>query len=199
MKKGCFLKNEGFTIVELIIGIVLLSIVSGAILTFIVVSINSYNQGAAEIDMQYEVQLASNQVQDLMIDATKGVSYAYGVVNFDNSVGEVLIEKDSEINGAGYVNKFLYIYEENEYYKLLWDIAAEEIRVFQYANDGTLKSGSANGDLLAEYVVDFSVNLSNVSKNNTIEYSIVLKNYNGTLYSTSNKLKLRNEVSVNNR
>lgn len=199
MKKWLWLKNKGVTLVELIVTIALMTIVGGAITSFVVVSQRNYNSGSAETDLQYEVQMVSNQLQDLLIDTARGVSYTYNSQLADGSVQDLYIKSDDEMNPSNILEtKSLFVYEKDCYYELRWDKDKKEIRFFQYATDGTLKSTSTEGDLLAQFVSSFSVDLRDVLENRTIKYSILLeKEGTGKEYSTSNKLKLRNEVLVN--
>ena len=68
------LRNKGFTLVEIIIAIAILTIVGGVIGSFVLISQKQYNYGASETDIQYEAQLLVNQLQELLIDASKEVS-----------------------------------------------------------------------------------------------------------------------------
>ncbi|MBQ4537936.1 MAG: hypothetical protein II994_10040 [Lachnospiraceae bacterium] len=68
-----FLKigNKGLSMVELICGITMLTIVGASVSSVLVVSADTYNRGSAEANVQQEAQLVANQISDLLIDATK--------------------------------------------------------------------------------------------------------------------------------
>ena len=69
-------KNQkGFTIVELLIAIAILSIVIAAVCGFILVGSRSYAAGNSDISVQQEAQLALNQMSDVVIDTTRSVNY----------------------------------------------------------------------------------------------------------------------------
>lgn len=91
-------KNQkGFTIVELLIAIAILSIVVAAVCGFILVGSRSYAAGNSDISVQQEAQLALNQMSDVLIDTTRSVTYT----GFDASgarIGTAL--KDAEFASA---------------------------------------------------------------------------------------------------
>lgn len=67
--------QEGFTIVELLIAVAILSIVVAAVCGFILVGSRSYAAGNSDISIQQEAQLALNQMSDVLIDTTRSVTY----------------------------------------------------------------------------------------------------------------------------
>ena len=70
LKKGGFLGNIGFSLVELIISIAILAVVSTAVGGAMYVSSRSYSRGSSEVAVQEEAQVASNLICDWLIDAT---------------------------------------------------------------------------------------------------------------------------------
>ena len=86
-------KNQkGFTIVELLIAIAILSIVIAAVCGFILVGSRSYAAGNSDISVQQEAQLALNQMSDVVIDTTRSVNY----VGYDASGSPQKALKDAE-------------------------------------------------------------------------------------------------------
>ncbi|MDE6874781.1 MAG: type II secretion system GspH family protein [Lachnospiraceae bacterium] len=65
------LKNDqrGFTLVELIVTILIMSIVMVAAAGFIITAINSYRVADIEVELQTEAQIAMNQFNDILIEA----------------------------------------------------------------------------------------------------------------------------------
>lgn len=189
--------NKGITLVELIVTIAVMTIVGGAITSFIVVAQRSYNSGSAETDLQYEAQMVVNQLQDLVIDTARGISYQYNDEAMSKSV-YILDEADIPAEAVT-STRSLYIYDREVYYKLNWDPDTEEVRFFKYDKDGNLMPDiEAAGELLAEYVTSFSVDLRELAQNRTVTYVLTLsKDSVGKSYTTSHKIKLRNEILVN--
>lgn len=74
------LGNKGLSMVELICGITMLTIVGSSICSVLVVSANTYNRGSAEASVQQETQLVANQISDLLIDSTADVSFSGNIL-----------------------------------------------------------------------------------------------------------------------
>ncbi len=197
MKKWLVLNNKGVSLVELIVTIAIMSIVGGVITAFVVVSQRNYNSGSAETDLQYEAQLVVNQMQDLLMDTSKGVSYSY-----QSGGSSQYIKDDSEIpSGQAVTGKSLFVYNKDVYYELRWNAATKEIRLLQFDSVGgsfSLSSLSAEGDLLGEFISDFQVDLRDTSDNGTVKYVIHMeKSGTNRSYRTAHQIRLRNKVMVN--
>ncbi|MDE7359247.1 MAG: prepilin-type N-terminal cleavage/methylation domain-containing protein, partial [Lachnospiraceae bacterium] len=67
--------QRGFTIVELLIAVAILSIVVASVGAFIVVGSRSYASANSDINVQQEAQLSLNQMSDVLIDTTRSVNY----------------------------------------------------------------------------------------------------------------------------
>ena len=102
MKK---IDNQGFTLVELMIGIAILSLLSVSIITFIGYGTRNYRRAQEEVTLQVEAQTIINQLSDLIIEANN-VKYkdniltiyhtdAKYVINLDRSSNQLLYEKVS--------------------------------------------------------------------------------------------------------
>ena len=85
-----FRNNKGLSLVELVVTMAILAIVSVAVVGFLLVCLRQYEKGSSEVNLQYESQLAINQIQDMVIDAANGVGYESGklfVYNYDTQTG----------------------------------------------------------------------------------------------------------------
>ncbi|MDE5866402.1 MAG: prepilin-type N-terminal cleavage/methylation domain-containing protein, partial [Lachnospiraceae bacterium] len=223
------MKNQkGFTIVELLIGMVILSIVAAALTGFIVSSSKSYAASNTEIVVQQESQLAMNQMSDVIIDTTRSVNYVG--YSLDGSVSEQAI-KDADFtidvedksltlfNGEGTVvvdasgnpvldadgnpeiakdadgKPLITGGNGNKNYQIYWDKSEEKLF---YSEIEISETDFPEGDrvVLAEYVKDFSVDLSQVEEKRVVKISISYE-YNNRLYETSNNITIRNKVLVN--
>lgn len=85
VKTMSFLNNEhdnkGFSLVELVVVMAIMGFLGLAVAGFIGTSSNQYKYASKEVDLQYEAQIAMNQIGDLLIDAQKGVKYENGAVS----------------------------------------------------------------------------------------------------------------------
>ena len=67
--------KKGFTLVEVIVSLAIMTIVAGSVGAFIVAGNNSYLRGNKELTLQEEAQLAANQMIDLIIDVEKDINF----------------------------------------------------------------------------------------------------------------------------
>lgn len=66
-------KNGGFTLVELLVSVSILSVIGLAIGGFIYVSTNQYRAANAEVDVQAEAQVVQGQLTNLVLGASRGM------------------------------------------------------------------------------------------------------------------------------
>lgn len=213
-------QNRGFSLVELIIAIAILVIVTGAVCSFIVVTSRNYANGNNDISVQQEAQLAFDQISDVLIDARSSINYA----GDDGSGSFVKVLKDAEFANEPTVKK-LIVYntvsdqenEENtESYALSEegspttspDISAIENYVFMWQKSdenlyfATWKQGEeepVSGDqfeLLAEHIVDFQVDLSQMEERRVVKLKMNFMVGNRK-FEMANNLTVRNEVVIN--
>ncbi len=199
------LKNKGFSLVEIIVAVAILGIATTAIGAFIMTAQRSYNNGSTETDLQYEAQLLSNEMQDLIIDVNRGISYRYnaqaadgeevldGYIITDDEIG---VDEDDLLEYVKYT-KSLYIYNKAGYIVINWDKDTGKITYSTYeaTKDETPVSV---GNLLAEYVKSFAVDLSEIKPggDRTVAYTITFEKGDRS-YTTTHKIKVRNEVPIN--
>lgn len=181
--------NAGFSLVELLVAIAIFSIVSIAFFEFLTVAVRHYQKETMEVEIQYEAQLAVNQLQDLMIDAKKGVSYTVnGITN---------IQSDADIVAGTTVNsKEVIVYNTDRYYVVKWNVADKELVYSEYKReaDGTWTE-VADEQLMAEYISEFSVDLSLYDRNSSIVIDALFEK--DREYRVTQNVKLRNQISVN--
>ena len=67
--------QKGFTLVEIIVSLAIMTIVAGSVGAFIVAGNNSYLRGNKELTLQEEAQLTANQMIDLIIDVEKDILF----------------------------------------------------------------------------------------------------------------------------
>ena len=67
--------DRGFTLVELIVSIALLGIIAVAAAGFLVTGTRTYTNVNYSVRLQYETQLAMNQIQDYVINCSQGIAW----------------------------------------------------------------------------------------------------------------------------
>lgn len=202
MRGGVKLNNKGFSLVELIISVAILTIITSAILGFIVTSSKSYGNVSEDVSLQQEAQLSLNQISDLIVDSTSGLKYYYN----DNEA--LIILSDADISGD-VTSKTLAIYNvqkeivsgvtvENKYiYNIIWRKADKKIYLRKDSIDsstGLVTQG--NEVLMVEYVTDFNPSLTKVESRKKVSISMTFTR-NDKNYSASKNFALRNKTIVN--
>lgn len=178
--------NCGYTLIELLITMAVMSIAATAIFQLVVVASRHYQDETQEVQVQQEAQLSVNQLQDILIDATEGIAYSINGTNVLSDAGAP----------ATIDAKAITIYNESTYYVIEWDPMSRELAYSEYsiADDGT-ETAVITDALMAEYVEDFVVDLSDTTKNNCVRLDILFNNTKE--YRVTQNVTIRNKVMVN--
>ena len=67
--------NKGLSLVELIIAIAILAIAGITIFGFVSNTSNAYSRASKDIKLQYEQQMAVNQIRDMVVESDRGVYF----------------------------------------------------------------------------------------------------------------------------
>lgn len=174
IRKG---NQKGFSLVELIVAMAILAIASGAIVGFLRVASHFYQNVSSDVDLQYESQQAINQMESLLVDSTKGVSF----------------QSDT-----------LMIYADNIRHSIRWDAASNRLYYskaeYSKKEDGSFefKSILTEDALMAEYVSGFSVSFDSTADSQIVILTLDMKKASKE-YHVSQKVTLRNNVLVNQK
>lgn len=112
------IKNRGFSLVEILIAFGILAIVSTLIMTFISTSSNLYRRQSKSINLQNELQEASNKISDALMEATEiRLDYGSNKICIYTGADENYNNPDSKIKPKLIVwdkgNGHLYIFDDN--------------------------------------------------------------------------------------
>ncbi len=202
--------NAGFTLVELVATIAIFAIASTAIFGFLNIATRSYGKGNNEVELQYEAQLAANQLMNLIIDTKKGITYEY----VTDSAARGTITSDAGIPAeAEITSKIITLYADDVagtgkdvYYQVIWEKADKKVYLIEYDGDLTVDPHEWKADhdhadsdqkqfgLLSSYVEDFSLDLTNVDAG-TVRLKLSFKRESE--YNVNQNIALRNKVEVN--
>lgn len=189
------MKNKGLTLVELIVSIAVMAILGIGIGSFVYVSLQQYKSAHSEVDIQYEVQVTQNKIQDMLIDASRGVS----VSSSPNTT--LYIYNYNEVEKKKYRIEIKYVPEKSQLQYTRYYIAesAEGEQAHQWMVDGDAKN-----EYLAAYVTNFEVILydklgkviSGPDSGMVAGKAQIRLNYSlgGREYQSNNTVKLRNSV-----
>ena len=111
--------QKGFTLVEIIVSLAIMTIVAGSVGAFIVAGNNSYLRGSKELTLQEEAQLTANQMIDLIIDVEKDIQF------LDSTGAAVALDgtpaKDASGNVINSTNvSELRLYNNDNVYMIRW-------------------------------------------------------------------------------
>ncbi len=187
------LNNAGYSLVEVIVALAIVVIAATAIFEFALVASKQYQKETLEAEVQYEAQLVMNQLQELLIDASEGVSYAYTASGGTDS----LILSDAEIAaGVTVKDKYLTVYNDDKYCVLKWVSGEQKLFYSEYRKDGTGSfTQSADEELMAELVQAFTVDLTQLEKSHSVRLDVTFSNQRE--YRVMQNVTLRNRVVVN--
>lgn len=173
--------NRGMSLVELIAVMAIMVILSSAVIGFMVAGVRQYQEARSEVSRQTEVQLVSNQLQELLIDTANGVRY-------DDARRELWAYTTETENGST-------VYTAT---KISWNTTENQLLFSKYTYDPQVGGGyneieNSIDQLLAENVSDFSADMSELNDKNIITFAIEIT-VRGKSYDTESTLNLRNKL-----
>lgn len=173
--------NRGMSLVELIAVMAIMVILSSAVIGFMVAGVRQYQEARSEVSRQTEVQLVSNQLQELLIDTANGVRY-------DDARRELWAYTTETENGST-------VYTAT---KISWNTTKNQLLFSKYTYDPQVGGGyneieNSIDQLLAENVSDFSADMSELNDKNIITFAIEIT-VRGKSYNTESTLNLRNKL-----
>ena len=196
------LKNHfGFSLVEMIAAFAVLGVATLAIGGFFVSSSRSYAGTSSETGVQYEAQMALNQIENKLIDATLGVNYA-----LSDGANLTFVENDGT-SGDSATAKYLYIFDSDgtnfELLLIKWNKATSELLYkeislgtsFAEVKDIPVET-TGTWELMAENVKSFSVDLSKYVQTKTVDVTLGLEKRDKE-FTTTGTITLRNNILVN--
>lgn len=173
--------NRGMSLVELIAVMAIMVILSSAVIGFMAAGVRQYQEARSEVSRQTEVQLVSNQLQELLIDTANGVRY-------DDARRELWAYTTETENGST-------VYTAT---KISWNTTKNQLLFSKYTYDPQVGGGyneieNSIDQLLAENVSDFSADMSELNDKNIITFAIEIT-VRGKSYNTESTLNLRNKL-----
>ena len=192
-------RNKGFSFVELVVVIAILGILGSGIFAFVSLGSRSYRNVGNDSDIQNEAQLTVNQIENLIIDTNRAITYSYTDINGNTT----RILSDDGI--ADVANKTLMVYNEKERYEIKWikvdaaNNSVNEIKLKKYVYNATSGAWDSHADeLMAEKVADFKVSLEKAQSKNKVFISLDFLSSDGNArYTASKQISLRNVLAIN--
>ena len=190
------LNNDGLTLVELLICIMILAIVSTAVFSFMLIGVRIFNRSNLEVEMQNEAQVMKNYMNDLITDTTRWIDYV------------------TEAEAASYgLDSCLIIYGEESVSCMGWIQSTGEIRYLEKdKNSFTIDESGAyhmtlegselnakNWPLMAKYVTEFECYDDKLQKEHRIFYATMGFELQELTYHTTHTITLRNNIFYEGR
>lgn len=189
------MKNKGYSLVEVIITIAIMTIVLGCILKLVVSGTKMYAKTSVNVDVQTEAQLLESQLNNLIVDAECGV-YAQ-----TRGEGGASIVDTSGFTSDGYIKVFNY----SVVYYIAWDESSQKVFYLEKeVVDGAVaelteaEKTITNWNLMGEGVSSFIPDTSHVTESQRL-VTVKLEVTKGQgRYSTVQNICLRNNVLESN-
>lgn len=175
--------NKGFSLVELIVALAIFGIAGVAVFGFMVNSSRLYQRTNVEVKLQYEQQLAVNQIRDMVVESDRGIY-------FDEASKTLALYGAAKQEGAATVYPVTvvrYVESEQKMYYGIKNFAA--LADVSFAAVDTTK-------LLAENVKAFKVDLTKVKNDKVLfDVTFIVGDKEQTAKET---VALRNRLVVSN-
>ena len=133
------LNNSGLTLIELIIAIAIIAIFSGVVLTYITSSSNFYRNTSSNSKVQMETQETFDKIEDMIINANRGIYYGYGR---NNPITYDDIKSNNKVNSTQ--DKIFVVYESQKDNLDIQSIDDEELQTNDDTNDIQTFSSNIN-------------------------------------------------------
>ena len=203
-KENCKLNNRGFTLIEMVVTVAIISIFAGIVLNLITTGSNLFRNTSNTAKVQMETQEAFDKIEDMIINSNRKLSYGdvshiFEVTSFDeqiaaksNKIATASLRSVSSTNTGEN--------EENVRDYIIWNESTEEITYIHSEKSGgtwinsNTSSTNPRGDVLANGITYFRVDVSKVVSDNIVNFT--LRTRKGTKeVETVHSVSLRNHLN----
>ncbi len=204
--------KKGMTLVEMLVALAILGIVLIWVARFMITGSNLFSSTGAQSSVQNDVQLASNQISDILKGTQLGVSYG---VEKNGATSFVISDSGLDADSKS-IYAFSWDGSETSVNVLVIRWSAEDKKIYmspKYTVDNsTMQNDSGetvssdilhaisnldlNWELLADHISSFSVDMSSYSAKNSIKFRIESTKRDKS-YGSDTTTVIRNNVILN--
>ena len=133
MSDNCQVKNQGMTLIELLVSVAMLGIAMIGIISLMNLSTKYYSNSSKEVEVQQELQTTFSMVSNMIVDANVGVS-------FDAANNKATISSKTK--------------------RYVVELSGNKLYAKEFGPTGALTDIKTSANLLADRVESFSINTS---------------------------------------
>ncbi len=194
-------KNAGFSLIEIVIGLAIASIVGTLVSSFMLFGLKSYGKTTDEVSLQEKAQITLSQMNNYIMDG----DYVTYWITTDNGVRDQYVN-DIQATGnnpnADMLVKEIWVLSTDKYGNQIYDILGwqkDDKKIYYLQTEANAINPAnpldfSNEELLANNVEDFSADLQNLDVREVYLTMDMAKNQK--LYSAERTVHLRNTLRM---
>ncbi|MCM1160015.1 MAG: type II secretion system GspH family protein [Roseburia sp.] len=178
-------ENSGFSLVELLVAVMIVSIVGASLVAFVQQSSNTYNHSSAETDVQEAAQFTANAITDRVIDCetqlkfydgsidvTTGLPVSFNVSyypTYSSDPADLIVLNNAKIlqliNNSSQTKSIIFFDQARNviyFNETTWDSASDDWNGFD----------PEDAEMLADNVQDFTVNTDKLTSDKILEFDL---------------------------